>query len=87
MPTELLRPGDFGDNVILLRNALIKGYLKSNTSEVMMETPKSRANVPTKACLAPDGIAGPATFSEIGKTAEERLASVIVALERERWTN
>ena len=37
--------------------------------------------------LAPDGIAGPATFSEIGKSAEERLASIIVALERERWTN
>ena len=33
--------------------------------------------------LAPDGIAGPATFSEIAKTAQERLASVLVALERE----
>ena len=37
--------------------------------------------------LAPDGIAGPATFSEIAKTAQERLASVLVALEREKWTN
>jgi murein L,D-transpeptidase YcbB/YkuD len=89
LPTELLRPGDFGDNVILLRNALIKrGYLKSNTSEVYDGKLRRAVQMfQLRHGLAPDGIAGPATFSEIGKTAEERLASVIVALERERWTN
>ncbi len=89
MPTELLRPGDVGDNVILLRNALIKrGYLKSNASEVYDGKLRRAVQLfQLRHGLAPDGIAGPATFSEIGKTAEERLASVIVALERERWTN
>ncbi len=89
LPTELLRPGDIGDSVVLLRNALIKrGYLKSNLSEVYDGKLRRAVQLfQLRHGLAPDGIAGPATFSEIGKGAEERLASVIVALERERWTN
>ncbi len=89
LPTELLRPGDMGESVVLLRNALIKrGYLKSNSSEVYDGDLRRAVQLfQLRHGLAPDGIAGPATFSEIGKSAEERLASVIVALERERWTN
>ena len=89
LPMELLRPGDIGDNVVLLRNALIKrGYLKSNLSEIYDGNLRRAVQLfQLRHGLAPDGIAGPATFSEIGRTAEERLASVIVALERERWTN
>ena len=89
LPTELLRPGDMGESVVLLRNALIKrGYLKSNSSEVYDGNLRRSVQLfQLRHGLAPDGIAGPATFSEIGKSAEERLASVIVALERERWTN
>ena len=89
LPTELLRPGDVGDNVLLLRNALVKrGYLKGNSSEVYDGNLRRAVQLfQLRHGLAPDGIAGPATFSEIGRTAEERLASVIVALERERWTN
>ena len=89
LPTELLRPGDIGDSVVLLRNALIKrGYLKSNLSEVYDGKLRRAVQLfQLRHGLAPDGIAGPATFSEIGKSVEERLASVIVALERERWTN
>ena len=35
LPDELIRPGDVGEKVVLLRNALIKrGYLKRNSSEV-----------------------------------------------------
>ena len=37
--------------------------------------------------LAPDGVVGPATLAEVNKTAEDRLAQVIVTLERERWMN
>jgi len=89
LPTELLRPGDVGNNVTLLRNALIKrGYLKSDASEIYDGKLRRAVQLfQLRHGLAADGIAGPATFSEIGKTAEERLASVIVALERERWTN
>ena len=89
LPTELLRPGDIGNSVLLLRNALIKrGYLKSNSSEVYDGDLRRAVQLfQLRHGLAPDGIAGPATFSEIGRPPEERLASVIVALERERWTN
>ena len=89
LPTELLRPRDIGDDVVLLSNALIKrGYLKSNSSEVYDGNLRRAVQLfQLRHGLAPDGIAGPATFSEIGRTAEERLASIIVALERERWTN
>jgi murein L,D-transpeptidase YcbB/YkuD len=89
LPMELLRPGDIGNEVVLLRNALIKrGYLKSNLSEIYDGNLRRAVQLfQLRHGLAPDGIAGPATFSEIGRTAEERLASVIVALERERWTN
>ena len=89
LPMELLRPGDIGNEVVLLRNALIKrGYLKSNFSEIYDGNLRRAVQLfQLRHGLAPDGIAGPATFSEIGRTAEERFASVIVALERERWTN
>ena len=89
LPMELLRPGDIGNEVVLLRNALIKrGYLKSNFSEIYDGNLRRAVQLfQLRHGLAPDGIAGPATFSEIESTAEERLASVIVALERERWTN
>jgi len=89
LPSELLRPGDVGDSVMLLRNALIKrGYLKSNSSEVYDGNLRRAVQLfQLRHGLAPDGIAGPATFTEMSKSAEERLASVIVALERERWTN
>ena len=89
LPMELLRPGDIGNEVVLLRNALIKrGYLKSNFSEIYDGNLRRAVQLfQLRHGLAPDGIACPATFSEIGRTAEERLASVIVALERERWTN
>ncbi len=37
--------------------------------------------------LNPDGVAGKGTVTEINKSVEARLKSVIVAMERERWTN
>ena len=89
LPSELLRPGDSGDDVVLLRNALInRGYLKRNSSDMYDGNLRRAVQLfQLRHGLAPDGIAGPATFSEIGRSAEERLASIIVALERERWTN
>ncbi|NRB35014.1 MAG: L,D-transpeptidase family protein, partial [Rhodobacteraceae bacterium] len=35
--------------------------------------------------LNDDGVVGPGTLAELNRSAEERLRSVIVALERERW--
>ena len=37
--------------------------------------------------LAPDGVVGPATLGELNKSATDRLAQVVVTLERERWMN
>ncbi|MAI19328.1 MAG: hypothetical protein CBC71_10335 [Rhodobacteraceae bacterium TMED111] len=89
LPGELIRPGDVGDKVILLRNTLIKrGYLERTSSDVYDGKLRSAVQLfQLRHGLAPDGIAGPATFSEMAKTAQERLASVLVALEREKWTN
>ena len=89
LPSELLRPGDSGDDVVLLRNALInRGYLKRNSSDMYDGNLRRAVQLfQLRHGLAPDGIAGPATFSEIGRSVEESLASIIVALERERWTN
>ena len=35
--------------------------------------------------MIPDGIVGEGTILELNITAEQRLSSIIVALERERW--
>jgi len=37
--------------------------------------------------LAPDGVVGPATLAELNRSAADRLAQVVVTLERERWMN
>ena len=37
--------------------------------------------------LPTDGVAGKSTISEINKSAQYRLQSIIVAMERERWFN
>lgn len=37
--------------------------------------------------LAPDGVVGPGTMTELNMTAAERLSQVVVAMERERWMN
>jgi murein L,D-transpeptidase YcbB/YkuD len=37
--------------------------------------------------LAPDGVAGTGTITEINRPAETRLEQVVVAMERERWLN
>ena len=37
--------------------------------------------------LETDGVAGPGTMKEINKQIEERLPSIMVAIERERWMN
>ena len=34
-----------------------------------------------------DGVVGPGTRAELNRSVEERLQSVLVAMERERWTN
>ena len=84
-----LKPGHSGDGVVALRDRLVRmGY--------MMPSPARSYDASLEAVvrrfqsdhgLEPDGVAGDSTISEVNRSAQERLKSVIVAMERERWTN
>jgi murein L,D-transpeptidase YcbB/YkuD len=84
-----LKPGAQGSGVVALRNRLIAmGYLKRTNSmtydQVMVESVREFQR---DHGLNADGVAGSGTMSEINKSVETRLKSVIVAMERERWLN
>jgi L,D-transpeptidase YcbB len=84
-----LRPGDGGDDVIALRNRLIRmGYLSRTataTYDVAMQEAVQRFQIDHG--LTPDGVAGPGTVEEINLQVDTRLSQIIVAMERERWLN
>lgn len=84
-----LAPGDTGGAVIQLRNRLIAmGYMPrvatARYDGVMMRAVQEFQEAHG---IEADGVAGQATIRAINVSAEERLRSVIVALERERWLN
>ena len=84
-----IKPDQKGWRVVALRNRLIlMGYLEPNYSDVydlrMFEAVKAFQDAHG---LDVDGVAGPSTLGEINVPADTRLKSVIVAMERERWTN
>jgi murein L,D-transpeptidase YcbB/YkuD len=89
VPAKSLKPGQSGNAVVALRNRLISmGYLPrsaSNTYDAAMQSAVQGFQVAHG--LNPDGVAGPGTMSEINTSAQERLQSVMVAMERERWMN
>lgn len=87
--SEKVSPGDSGPAVIALRNRLIAmGYLdRSNTAVYDGALQKAVQEYQTAQGLEPDGVAGPATLRAINVPASERLKSVLVAMERERWLN
>lgn len=86
---ELMGWGASGPRVIALRNRLIAmEYLEPNYSNVFDDALTSALwDFQEDHGLKADGIAGPSTVSMINVSAVERLKSVIVAMERERWTN
>lgn len=84
-----LSPGDEGTAVVSLRNRLTAmGYLSrsasmkfdSNMQKAVQEFQENHG-------LNNDGVAGASTIKQMNVSAEERLTSIIVALERERWFN
>ncbi|WP_425098352.1 L,D-transpeptidase family protein [Tropicibacter sp. S64] len=89
VPTQGLRPGDGGPNVVALRNRLIAmGYLKSSLSGTYDQDMEAAVRVfQEDHGIEPDGVVGPTTMREINTGPEERLKSIIVAMERERWLN
>ena len=84
-----LEPGDSGDRVIALRDRLVRmGYLA--------RTPDRNYGNALRAAvqqfqidhgLLADGVTGPSTLEQINTSAQQRLRSVLVAMERERWMN
>ena len=89
LPLFVLKFGTTGDAVVALRKRLTKmGFLRATTSvnfdAKLVEGVKrfQRAHG-----LKVDGEAGFTTLRQINITMEQRLASVLVAMERERWNN
>ncbi|WP_299355636.1 L,D-transpeptidase family protein [uncultured Shimia sp.] len=84
-----LEPGDSGDTVVSLRNRLMAmGYLNRSASlEFDRTVEKAVQAFQIDHGLEADGVAGAGTIKEINRAPEERLKSVMVAMERERWLN
>lgn len=84
-----LQPGQSGASVVALRNRLIAmGYLaptSAGTYDSAMERAVQQFQLDHG--LEGDGVAGGSTIREINVPVTERLKSVVVAMERERWLN
>ena len=84
-----LKPGAQGPDVVQLRDRLIAlGYLaqtatQSYDSEIQTAVQTFQVNYGLEAT----GIAGENTVLQLNTEPEDRLKSVVVALERERWMN
>ncbi|GGH17887.1 Murein L,D-transpeptidase YcbB/YkuD [Cribrihabitans marinus] len=86
-PGGKYEPGDAGTGVVALRDRLIRmGYLQRSASPRYDSAMESAVrDFQAAHGLAEDGVAGSGTLEEINRQAGDRLKSVIVALERERW--
>jgi len=86
---ERLQPGDTGPAVVALRNRLVAMGLMAPSPTATYDAAITAAvqEVQVRNGLTADGVAGEATLAEINVSAEDRLKSVLVAMERERWMN
>ncbi len=84
-----LELGDSGKAVVQLRNRLIAmGYMRRTSSSTYDDKlRKAVAVFQSDHGLHTDGVAGAGTLSAINIEPATRLTQVIVAMERERWTN
>lgn len=84
---KALKPGDSGPDVIALRNRLVAlGYLDRSASLTYDGAIQAAVqSFQVDHGLSADGVAGASTLSELNVPVEDRLKSVIVAMERERW--
>ncbi len=89
VPAGSLEMGQSGAAVVALRNRLIAmGYMdRSSTMTYDRNIEKAVQVFQAAHGLEPDGQAGAGTMRQINAAPEERLRSVIVAMERERWLN
>ena len=84
-----LQPGDRAKHVVSLRNRLIAmGYLERTlTDRFDADIQRAVQAFQLDHGMAGDGIVGDGTRAELNKLPEDRLAAILVAMERERWTN
>ncbi|APX13752.1 murein L,D-transpeptidase [Tateyamaria omphalii] len=89
VPVSTLKPGQSGDAVAIMRNRLIAmGFLKrTNTQTYDTDVQAAVQQFQLAHGLTADGVAGQATIAEMNMSVQERLQSIIVAMERERWVN
>ncbi|KUP92635.1 L,D-transpeptidase family protein [Tritonibacter horizontis] len=87
VPVRKMEPGDTGTDVIALRNRLVTmGYLTPTAArsyDLALEDAVRRFQ--GEHGLEVDGIAGEGTLKEVNRPVTDRIKSVIVAMERERW--
>ena len=81
--------GDSGAGVVALRNRLIAmGFLEQTTTQTYDDSIVAAVQQFQLAHgLATDGTVGRGTLAELNTSPEQRLQSIIVAMERERWIN
>lgn len=89
VPRATYQLGDTSNGVVILRNRLAaQGYGRSGGSASFdQDLQQTVARFQRDHGLSPDGVAGPTTLDEVNRSAAERLAAVLVAMERERWMN
>ncbi|WP_376873128.1 murein L,D-transpeptidase [Albirhodobacter sp. R86504] len=89
VPLGKLAPGAQGKAVVALRNRLqALGYLgRSATAEYSGEVQSAVQQFQIDMGLTSDGIAGESTLQALNVGPQERLQSVLVAMERLRWMN
>lgn len=89
VPAQSLEPGQSGAAVVALRDRLVAmGYLQRSLSLSYDAAITAAVRRFQEAHgIMPDGVAGRATMTEINRGPADRLESVLVALERERWMN
>lgn len=89
VPAKSLKPGASGAAVVALRNRLMAmDYLaRSNAQTYGKDITDAVREFQVDHGLNADGVAGAATMTQINIGVAQRLQSVFVALERERWFN
>jgi murein L,D-transpeptidase YcbB/YkuD len=87
--TSRPKPGSSGDAVVALRDRLVAmGYLSLSASrDYDAEIQRAVQRFQLAHGLNADGIVDESTLTEMNVPPEQRLKSVLVALERERWMN
>ncbi|OIQ27819.1 MAG: murein L,D-transpeptidase [Alphaproteobacteria bacterium MedPE-SWcel] len=87
VPITKMEPGDSGSTVVALRNRLVEmRYLDPTATrsyDLNLEDAVRRFQAAHG--LEVDGIAGEGTLKELNRPVTDRIKSVVVAMERERW--